>query len=66
MQWGQFVAHDVSNLAIDTSGEGNNIIQLFNFIFNIIWLCVSIQWNLQLNCTYTYSHIFMYSRNNLI
>lgn len=22
MQWGQFVAHDVSNLAIDTDGEG--------------------------------------------
>lgn len=34
MQWGQFVAHDVSNLAIDTNGEGN--IMQFYLIFNHI------------------------------
>jgi len=34
MQWGQFVAHDVSNLAIDTNGEGN--IMQFYLIFNNI------------------------------
>lgn len=41
MQWGQFVAHDVSNLAIDTNGEGN-IVQLFHFIFYIMIRCIEI------------------------
>jgi len=37
MQWGQFVAHDVSNLAIDTNGEGNNKLYLLFFLFKETW-----------------------------